>query len=91
MKDNFPSENDLKKEKELYLARRFAYKKYPKGGLIQCDICKKETKDIQRHHEDYNEKNDVCILVCRKCHGFIKRYNSLKKMLYTNERRSKIK
>jgi len=85
MLNQVPTKEELENEKSKKQARRLAYKQYPKNKLLRCDICGKKTKDIQRHHEDYN--SDICILVCRKCHGFIKRYNTLKRMLYTDERR----
>ena len=79
MKGNKPTVEELNTEKEKSLAYKLSYKQYKKGGISNCDICRVKTKKIHRHHENY--KSDACILVCPKCHGFIKRYNNLKKML----------
>ena len=79
MEGDFPNEKELEKEKQKTIAHRLAYQKYKRGGILECDICKVKSKNIHRHHENY--KSDVCILVCSKCHGFIKRYNNLKSML----------
>jgi len=79
MEGEIPTQEELKKQEERTKARRLAYFKYKKGGILQCDICKTKTKNVHRHHENY--KSEVCILVCAKCHGLIKRYNNLRNML----------
>ena len=89
LNEDKPTEEELKLSELKYIARQFSYKKYKIGEIIKCDICKVKTKHIHRHHEDYNMP-DVCMLLCPKCHGFIKRYNSLKKMFYTIEKEDKI-
>lgn len=85
-----PTQEELEKVQKRYKARKLAYKKYKIGSSFKCDICGEETKQIHRHHEDYDNP-DVCILLCLKCHGFVKRYNSLKRMLYRVEKEVEIR
>ena len=89
MKGDSPTEEELSQSKKKHKARVLAYKKYKKGMICKCDICGIKTKNINRHHEDYDQP-EICIIVCRKCHGFIERYNNLKKYLY-NEKGGKTK
>ncbi len=84
MKGNIPTQKELTLSKQKYMAHKLAYKNYKRGGVNQCDICKIKTKNIHRHHENY--KSDICMLLCIKCHGLVKRYNNLKKLLSTNVR-----
>lgn len=81
MPDDKPTEEEIAQCKIKYHARRVAYKKYELGKEVKCDLCRKKTKHAQRHHEDY-DMPEVFMVICTTCHGFIKRYNSLKKMLY---------
>jgi len=76
--DDKPTKEELEKYDKRHKARRLAYVKYKKGTIAKCDLCKTETKKIHRHHQDYNK---ACMIVCTKCHGFIKRYHNLQKML----------
>ena len=75
-----PTEEELEKVKQRNEARRLAYKNYKLGAVVKCDLCGTPTKHIHRHHEDY--ASPVCMLLCSKCHGLIKKYNNLKAKLY---------
>ena len=79
-----PTELELKKAEEKYQARRLAYKKLDSKEIVNCDLCGEKLKksSIVRHHEDY-KKPEVFMVVCTKCHGWIKKYNNLKKTLYS--------
>ena len=79
MNEDTPTKEELKNDRLKINERKLAYIKYKKNGILECDICKLKTKNIHRHHEDY--ESDKCMLLCPKCHGFVKRYNNLKKML----------
>jgi len=84
--DDKPTEQDIEKEKQKYQARRLAYKKLNSKKIINCDLCgiKLKKSKIVRHHEDYN-KPEIFMVLCTKCHGWVKRYNNLKKKLYFDE------
>ena len=79
-----PTKTEILITKKKTQARKLAYKKYQPGKAVKCDMCPEVTKDVHRHHEDYN-RPEIFMVVCTKCHGFIKRYNSLKKILYSNK------
>ena len=81
MNGDKPTTEEIENSKKKYQARKLAYKNYKLGDVVKCDLCYIPTKNIQRHHEDYS-KPEVFMLVCTKCHGFIKRYKSLSKMLF---------
>ncbi len=76
-----PTIEEIEKSKKQSLARTLAYKKYKPGVIVKCDICREETKHIHRHHEDY-DKPEIFMVVCTRCHGFIKRYKNLLKILF---------
>jgi len=75
-----PTTEELEKYDFKQRANKLAYK-IAKCRNGTCMICKKQPKTIYRHHEDYN-RGDLFILVCSKCHGFIKRYNNLKEKIF---------
>ena len=79
--DHKPTPEEIEQSKKQSLARTMAYKKYKSGDIVKCDICREETKHIHRHHEDY-DKPEIFMMVCTKCHGFIKRYKNLLKILF---------
>lgn len=80
--DDKPTKQDIEKEEKKYKARRLAYKLLNFKDLVKCDLCgiNLKKKVIIRHHEDYN-KPEVFMVLCTRCHGWVKRYNNLTKLL----------
>lgn len=79
----YPTIDELNRYKERSLARQLGYKKYKKNTILQCDICKIKTKDINRLLPENYVKPEIFMCVCNKCHGLIKRYNNLKDIFYS--------
>ncbi len=79
--DHKPTKEEIENADKRYQARRLAYKKYKSGDIVKCDLCGEETKHIHRHHEDY-DRPEVFMVLCSKCHGIIKRYKNLLKIMF---------
>ena len=81
--DDKPTKKDIEKAKEKNQARKLACKIFDSKETLECELCDKllTKSKIIRHHEDYS-KPDVFMVICIKCHGWVKRYNNLKNRLY---------
>jgi len=79
--DHKPTPEEVELGNKKHKARRLAYKKYKTGDIVKCDLCGEKTKHIHRHHEDY-DKPEVFMVLCTKCHGFVKRYKHLLKIMF---------